>query len=87
MSSTVGGGVVMATQRFRLKTRTLALVLEDGGKQVALEIPAGAEIHVTDPVPLSPVTDHTERILIRWNDRTASLFLVDLQERGQRIGH
>ena len=75
----------MATQRFRLNTKTLALSFADDGTQIAVEIPAGAEVLVNDPVPIDPASNHTERINVRWNDRTASIFLIDLQERGLKI--
>jgi hypothetical protein len=75
----------MQGKPFRLNTATVALVFHEEGKQVMLEIPAGDEILVLDPVPTRPTTDRTERVNIRWNERTASIFLADLQERGDRV--
>ena len=48
-------------------------------------VPHGDEILVLDPVPIDPTADGNERINLMWNDRTASIFLVDLQERGERV--
>ena len=48
-------------------------------------IPAGTEIAVPGIVPLEPAADHTEQIDVCWDGRSLTMFLTDLQQRGERI--
>jgi hypothetical protein len=44
----------MRGQRFVLRDATVAIGIDEAGKRVAITIPAGAEITVSDIVPLEP---------------------------------
>ncbi len=73
----------MIGQRFRLNKPTVALYLE-GGKEVALEVPAGAEIVVTDDVKVAPM-DPTLQVTVKWDGKIVKMFAVDIRQRGERI--
>jgi hypothetical protein len=75
----------MLGQRFTFVRPQLAVGFDESGKRVAVTIPPGAEITATDIVPLQPTKDHTERINVTWNGRSLSMFLTDLQHRGERV--
>ena len=76
----------MPWQFFRITIDTIGVRLERYGKQVAVTIPAGATVAVSAPVPLERAADPNKRIHVVWEDRTVSLFLTDLQDRGVRVG-
>jgi hypothetical protein len=72
--------------RFRLRTSTIAVVYDEGGKKVTEMIPAGAVIKALGVVPLDRVAvDPTEQIEVSWKGRSMSMFLVDLLDRGVRV--
>jgi hypothetical protein len=75
----------MPSQYFRITTDTIGVRLERYGKQVAVTIPAGATVAVSAPVPLERAADPNRCIHVVWEDRTISLFLTDLQDRGLRV--
>jgi hypothetical protein len=66
-------------QRFRLLSATVAI--PEDGKGVAM-IPSGAEILAEVP-NVAGVLDHGQLIAIQWDGKRASMFLVDLLERGR----
>jgi hypothetical protein len=73
----------MFGQRFRLNAPKLGLVFQDG-KEVAVEIPTGAEVLAIDSVP-DPVLDPQQRVYVRWEERTITMFAVDIREGGEPI--
>ena len=75
----------MEGQKFILRNPTIAIGLDETGKRIALTIPAGTEISVPDVVPMKPTTDPGERVHVNWNGRSLSIFLADLQARGERV--
>ena len=75
------GGV---SQRFRLKTQTIATVMQDG-KRIAVRIPEGATVLVVDVVPECQSCDRRQQVNVQWKGKSNTMFLVDLQERGVRI--
>jgi hypothetical protein len=77
--------LTMRGQRFVLCRATVAIGFDEAGKQVAVTIPAKAEITVSNIVPLEPTKDHTEQVSVSWEGRSLAMFLTDLQERGERV--
>jgi hypothetical protein len=76
----------MQYQRFQLRRSTIAIVDNDNGKKVATMIPAGAVIMALGLDPLEcAARNRTEQIEVSWNGRSMSMFLIDLQERGERV--
>jgi hypothetical protein len=75
----------MRGQRFILRDPTIAVGLDESGKQIAMTIPAGTEITVSDVVPVRAATDPGEQVHIEWNGRSLAMFLADLQTRGERV--
>ena len=71
-------------QSFRLKSATIATVMQDD-KRIAIQIPAGAKIISVDPVPEAKSDDRRQQVNVRWNGKDLLMFLVDLQERGVRV--
>jgi hypothetical protein len=72
--------------RFVISTDTIAVGIDgDTQKRVAVMIPAGSEVLAADAVPAEPVADDSRRIDVTWNGRQVTLFLVDLQARGQLV--
>ena len=66
--------------KFRLKTVTIATTHEDG-KEVALRVPAGADIVVTESLD----GEHPNRqVTVRWGRKALTMFAVDILERGER---
>ena len=74
------------TQRFRLKTPTLAVRCTFEGAKSAVMMPAGAEIATDDLDALtSSEPDPTKFVNVEWDGARVGMFLLDLQERGERI--
>jgi hypothetical protein len=73
----------MIGQRFRLNAPKIGLVFQDG-KEVAIEIPAGAEILAIDSVP-DPVVDLQQQVHVTWEERTIRMFAIDIRECGEPI--
>ncbi|MEI9970554.1 MAG: hypothetical protein WDO73_00065 [Ignavibacteriota bacterium] len=73
--------------RFRLNSATIAVRYGADGKQSAVIKPGGAEVVTDDP----DVLDHNARgsklVSVNWAGSTVDIFLVDLQERGERAEH
>jgi hypothetical protein len=70
--------------RFRLKSATVAVQDRGRGKDIAF-IPKGAEITADLPDVRSGF-DRSKFIAIKWEGKTVSIFLLDLLERGERLG-
>jgi hypothetical protein len=75
----------MQRQRFILREATIATGFDESGKRVALTIPAGTEITTVDIVPHDPTKDLAEQINVVWDGHSLSMFLTDLQHRGERV--
>jgi hypothetical protein len=73
----------MLRQRFRLNAAKVGLVIQDG-REVAVQIPAGAEILVIDSVP-DPVVDRQQRVHVIWKEKAITMFAVDIRECAERI--
>ena len=73
----------MFGQRFRLNVSKIGLVFQDG-KKVAVQIPAGAEILAIDSVP-DPVVYPQQEVHVKWEDKTITMFAVDLREGAEPI--
>lgn len=73
----------MLERRFRLRTDTIAIVVQDG-KKVAFRIPAGAEILLIDRIP-DPLVDPTQVVNATWEGKMLTLFAADIRDRGERI--
>ena len=69
--------------RFRLNTPTIAVKFEADGSQKAFLLPDGAEIATDDPHVIEGDPDAGKFVCVVWNGITVSIFLVDLQERGE----
>jgi len=69
-------------QRFRTKDRIIAVLLD--GEKIAVHIPGGAEIVVIDSLPDS-IVDRSQQVKVRWDGRTALMFVVDIRDRCDRI--
>ena len=73
------------TPIIRLSQDTVALTIQGDGRKVVVTIPAGSEVAALGPIPLELIEDRAERIDVLWDGKTVSTFLVDLQERGERV--
>ena len=73
----------MLGQRFRLKAPKLGLVIQDG-REVAVQIPAGAEILAIDSVP-DPVVDPQQRVHVALEGKTITMFAGDIREGAEPI--
>jgi hypothetical protein len=70
--------------RFRLSSATIAVI--DGSRDLAVLIPAGAEVLSANRI--DDVTDGFERsrfIRVDWDGKVVRMFLLDLLERGQEV--
>jgi hypothetical protein len=72
-------------QRCLLREATVAFGFDESGRRVVVTVPTGPEITATDIVPLEPTKDHTEQINVTWDGRPLTMFLTDLQRRGERV--
>jgi hypothetical protein len=75
-------GLGSVSLRFRLKQQTIATVMQDG-KRIAVRIPEGAVVLVVDLVPECQSGDRCQQVNVQWKGETYTMFLVDLQERGE----
>jgi len=66
--------------KFRIKTRTIALVIEEG-RQVARSIPGGAEVIVNDENAIQK----NKLIEVQWAERLVLMFAQDIRARGAKI--
>ena len=73
----------MLEQRFRLNAPKLGLLIQDG-KEVAVQIPVGAEIVAIDSVP-DPVMERQQQVQVTWEGRTITMFAVDIREGAEAI--
>ena len=73
----------MFGQRIRLNAPKLGLVFQDG-REIAVRIPAGAEIFVIDSVPY-PVVDPQQQVHVLWADKTLTMFALDIREGAEPI--
>lgn len=69
--------------RLRLKTRMIAVIVGES-QEAAIDIPAGAEILVLDPMDASR-SQTTKEVKIEWGGKTLRAFAIDLQKRAERI--
>jgi hypothetical protein len=76
--------LIRAGSIFRLKSSTVSTVIQDG-KWTAIQIPAGAEVSAMDLIPVNESDGKHQQIRIQWEGKTLRMFLIDLQERGERI--
>jgi len=80
-----GGKMGQIGQRFRLKSPSMGTVLQQDGKKIVFQIPAGSEIVAIDPIPEQLSKNQLCKVNIQWRGRTMTMYLVDVQERGERI--
>jgi hypothetical protein len=73
----------MLGQRFRLNEPKIGLVFQEG-RQVAIQIPADAEILAIDKVP-DPVVDRKQQVRVAWKGKTIMMFAVDIREGAESI--
>jgi hypothetical protein len=65
--------------RYRLTARTLGVVSRDG-RQVMIEVPEDAVVEVVgDPRTANAM------VRVRWQDEIVTMFVQDVQERGEPI--
>ena len=74
----------MAGQRFRLKLATVATT-EYGDRPCIVQLPQGAEIVVVDGIPAHRPAEASQQVAVRWRGRKFSMFVVDIEDRGERI--
>jgi hypothetical protein len=67
----------MVSQRFRIKTPTLAIV-EINGQKTTMYVQTGELVAVANG-PL----DGTRLVDVEWNGREAMMFTIDLRERAE----
>ena len=66
--------------KFRIKTPTIALVLEEG-RQVVRPIPSGAEVTVSDENAIQ----ENKLIEVEWAKKLVMMFAQDIRARAERI--
>jgi len=69
----------MATQSFRVKLSTLA-ILEIAGQRVAVRVGTGDVVTL-----LNGPLDGIRLVDVYWNGKTAQMFTIDLRERADLI--
>jgi len=69
----------MARDKYRIKSPTIALFLEDG-RHVAHKVPAGAVIMVE-----STTFDGDKLIGVLWADTSVMMFTQDIRARGEKL--
>jgi hypothetical protein len=62
----------------------MGTLIQDG-KKIVFQLPAGSDIFAINPIPKELSKDFLCRVNIQWQGRTMTMFLTDLQERGERI--
>lgn len=73
---------MLTGKQYTLNQATLALHLTAEGKRTALQLPQGAVIKVAS----GPRTMDTEGVVdVLWKGSVVSIFLVDLQARGEEM--
>ena len=55
-----------------------------GGKKVAVQIPASAELVAIESIP-EPVVDRQQEVQVKWEGKTITMFAVDLREYAEPI--
>ena len=70
-------------QSFRLRSDTIAVYYEAGGKGYALMVPAGSTVSATCLIDPSDVRDDSQMVWVKWDERPVRMFLIDLLERGE----
>jgi hypothetical protein len=72
--------VIKSGQRYRIKTPTIALTLDEAvGHEVAITIPEGAIIEITER------TDGSRSLHVRCEGKGCRMFTQDLRERGEVV--
>jgi hypothetical protein len=71
-------------QHFRLMDPAIATTL-DAGRDIAVRLPAGAEVVALDRVSEDALNEVNQRVRIVWNNRTFSMFLVDVLEKCEPV--
>jgi hypothetical protein len=74
----------MVGQRFRLKSATIAVNRAPERDEI-LHVPEGAEILVLDRACPEVADPPNQQVFVEWNGRIYSMFVVDIQERGELI--
>jgi hypothetical protein len=72
-------------QCFRLRSSTTAVQPTFGSKWEAITIPAGALVAIATPLENFVRSDRAGFIAVNWDGKTVNMFVVDLQERGERV--
>lgn len=75
---------VVFGQHFRLMDPAIATTL-DAGRDIAVRLPAGAEVVALDRVSGDVLHEANQRVKIVWNNRTFSMFLVDVLEKCEPV--
>jgi hypothetical protein len=73
-----GAAPLSLVKRFRLKSSVLGIEMV-GGKQVAVKIPKRSMITVTEGISMPD----SRMVEIQWNEKTLTIFCVDLDQRGE----
>ena len=71
--------------RFRLRARTIATASGPDGKGVVFQIPKDSVVVVIDDVPSHSQNERNRQVSVRWKEQTVSMFLADIQERGELL--
>jgi hypothetical protein len=69
----------MRGQRCRLKTSTLAIVVNDG-QNLPITIPAGDLVQVVDGW-----LSGARLLAVEWEGKTVMMFTTDIREHGERL--
>ena len=69
----------MAHDKYRIKSPTIALFLEDG-RHVAHKVPAGSVIAVES------ITFNGNKLIgVQWADKAVKMFTQDIRARGEKL--
>jgi len=68
-----------------LRAETVATTTRAGVKRTIVQVPAGAVLHALDAVPDKRPQEPTEQIELDWNGTPVRMFLVDVQQRCERV--
>ena len=71
--------------RLFLRVQTIATTTRAGVKRTIVQVPAGTILQALDAVPEKRPGEPTEQVDLDWNGTTVRMFLVDLQQRCERI--
>ena len=74
----------MFSQRYRLKSPTVATIFGTDGRQTVIRIPAGTVIVMIDSIPLDSMEPNAQ-VNVEWGRKIATMFVSDIRKHAERV--